>query len=426
MPLVGRPARQQTAEQEEGGSVELLDPVSFEAKLLEARSRREAATAWRAPPQLGPPDRLGLPAREIVAESAVPIHWSRERPAPELVPHAGPTPRRSRLSGGLALFLGFAFGAVLAGGVLALPPSLWEWARGRGAATPPAITSQANDTSPAATQVRPAKVGPPVASPDTTPAGLPPAIVAQRFPHAQAPTVPLDVAATDPLPAPRAFSAPTAEVANPAAFPQAAGPATQPQPWPTVPAIPAPTLGADRPEVPDEISVAALTRPNAVEAPPETFTQPAIVLPKIGPAGSAFPRVAAPAPPADAFPPRPPALTPSAISTEVARLSAGPVLRLADPLPDPRAHAEELARLGDFPVLHDDGAPAAVQATPPAQPARAVPASAPRPSAATPVATAPPPQAGPAEARPGPAERARRARLERGVEDLLRKRLNIR
>jgi hypothetical protein len=256
---------------------------------------------------------------------------------------------------------------------------------------------------------------------------LTPAILAQRVAYAGAPTVPLDVSTTVPLPAPRAFSAPTAEVADPAAFPQVAGRATPLKPLPNVPAFPAVTLGVDRPKVPDEISVAGLAPQYAVATPPETFTQRAIVLPKTDSAGSALPRVAAPAAPADAPPPRSPALTSSAISTEAARLSARPTLRLADPLPNPRADAEVLARLGNFPVLHDEGAPATAQATTLSQPARAAPASAPRPSIAMRVTAPRPPRAGlPAEARPGAAEQVRRARLERGVEDMLRSRLSRR
>lgn len=438
MPQVGQPPRQQTAARDEESAVDLIDPVSFEAKLLEARARREAVARWRAPPQPAPPDRP-LPGGERSGETPGPepalIRLSPDRPTAEPVRPAEPPTPRKRLSGGIALLLGFAFGAVLAGGVLAVAPSLWEWVS-RLEQAPSATTAQPNDPVPETAQAPSANDRPPgvpaeAARPDNSPPELTAAQVAQRL--AQLPAVPPDIAAADPLPVlrPPADPAP-ASPAGQTALPRAALSATQPRALPTIAAIPSLTLRADGPELPVDISPATVTPRTAAATPAETFAQRPVALPPIDPVAAAFAPIEAFAPPAIAAPapvsappaPMLSAVIPAAISAEVVRLRAGPALSLGPAISQSPWQMAVASLAGDFP-LPDADAPAP-QATAPAAPARAAPVSTPRATEAAPARSARVPEATPPDPQAGAAGQAKRALMESTVEDMLRERFNRR
>ena len=62
MPQIGQPPQQETAPRAERSLDELLDPVSFEARLVEARARRAAVIGRRAAVELAPSDRHPTPS----------------------------------------------------------------------------------------------------------------------------------------------------------------------------------------------------------------------------------------------------------------------------------------------------------------------------------------------------------------------------
>ena len=173
MPKIGQSPRPETAAGAQGSLVELIYPVSFESRLLEARVRRAAAIGRRAMVEFAPPDRHPMPEGQtlerkageptngagwrtkpflkpalVLPSNALPrlLHWfDRRAPLDERLRW---TAARAR-SGPVVLFLGFAVGVVVASAALVTAPaSFWEWAAGIQPATSSATATRRLPTIP--------------------------------------------------------------------------------------------------------------------------------------------------------------------------------------------------------------------------------------------------------------------------------------
>ena len=384
MPQIGQPPWPESAARAQGSLVELIYPVSFEARLLEARARRAAAITRRSPVEVALSDRHLTPGGQTFEKKAgrptngagwrtmpllkpaliLPNHvlfklldWlSRRAPLDERVRW---TAARAR-SGAVVLFLGFAVGVVVARAALVTAPaSFWEWAAGIQPATSSATATSRVPTIPFET-----------ANPHQSPLHF--ATLENRvkvLPEVAA--IPMEIPVPDMLPAPRVLSVTAMDWASESAFlggaaaaPPVARVPTQLEALPAIAAIPSPTFPAEGSEMPSDILLGSFAALSVPAMPAENFTQIAIVFPNSDLAGFEFARIEALAPQDTASgpgkvststaPTTPPAIEPAAVSIEAARLRARPTLRLATALPENHQHSTVVAMVGDSP-LSDGG-----------------------------------------------------------------------
>ena len=178
MSQIGRPPQQETAPRAERSLAELLDPVSFEARLVEARARRAAVICRRTAVELAPSDRHPTPSwQTFEKKSGRPANGAGWRILPFLKPdlispgHAlrellrrfslravapllampvpCPAAPTRRHSGRMVPWPGFGAGVVIAVATLVttLPP-LWERAPTRPAASAATATQRTTSSPP--------------------------------------------------------------------------------------------------------------------------------------------------------------------------------------------------------------------------------------------------------------------------------------